>query len=54
MDTGLSRGVDESKGAILRIQPEANKAEALCANGTVTPLWDLTAHADVGRAAPCK
>ncbi len=53
MDTGLSRGVDNSKGAMLHIHQSANTAEVLCATGKQTLLWDTTSHAGTGRAI-CK
>lgn len=52
-DTGLSRNIDNSKGAILHIHPAARTAEAICADGKSTVLWDTATHADHGKAL-CK
>ena len=47
-DVGMSEGVGDSQGAILRIQSSA--AEAICPDGRVTRLWDAATRQDVGRA----
>jgi hypothetical protein len=55
IDTGMSEGVDDSGGAVLhitRVHGE-EKATALCADGTKSPLWDNHQKQDIGRAAPC-
>ena len=54
IDTGLSRGVDYSNGAVLHIQTAKGEASAICANGTVTPLWDKVQKPTIGRALPCR
>ena len=53
IDTGMSRGVGGSKGAILRI---VNNSEvtAVCPGGLSTLLWNPAEKLDAVRAAPCK
>jgi hypothetical protein len=57
MDTGMSRGVGDSAGAILQIVLDARgktvRTSALCANGKETALWDDVTRPDSGRADPC-
>jgi Calcineurin-like phosphoesterase len=48
IDVGMSEGVGDSEGAILRIQSGA--ADAVCPDGRVTRLWDAETHQDTGRA----
>jgi hypothetical protein len=52
IDTGMSRDVDDSKGALLSITLGAN-AVAICPDGTETPLWDRKSLPDASRAGPC-
>ena len=47
-DVGMSEGVGDSQGALLRIQ--AGAADAVCPDGRVTRLWDAETRQDVGRA----
>jgi hypothetical protein len=54
VDTGMSKGIDKSQGAILHIKGKHGKqAVALCADGTETPIWDAAAKPPIGKAAPC-
>ena len=54
IDTGMSRGVNDSDGAVLRITSKGGeKTVAICPDGTETPLWDAKLKQDVGRARPC-
>ena len=55
-DTGMSSGIDNSLGAVLKIaKRESERATAICFNGTATDLWSQTgALADMGRLAPCR
>ena len=55
IDTGMSEGVDDSGGAVLHItrRDGEEKAVAICADGTKSPLWDNHQKQDIGRAAPC-
>jgi len=52
IDTGMSRDVDDSKGALLRIT-RGIQATAICPDGTETPLWDAASAPDATRATPC-
>jgi hypothetical protein len=52
IDTGMSRDVDDSKGAFLRVS-RGKEAVAVCPDGTETPLWSEASKPDAGRAAPC-
>ena len=51
IDTGMSREVDDSLGAVLRISGGA--ATAICAGGQKTELWSAGAAQDTGRALAC-
>jgi hypothetical protein len=53
-DTGMSQGVEDSHGAVLRI-PAGNKREAIaiCYDGTATTIWDSGKHSDIGKIKPC-
>lgn len=48
IDVGMSEGVGDSAGAILRIFE--GKAAAICPGGKQTPLWDATANPDAAGA----
>jgi hypothetical protein len=52
IDTGMSEGVDYSRGAVLHITSE--DATAICPDGKRTLLWDVENHPESGRAAPCR
>jgi hypothetical protein len=52
IDTGMSEGVDESLGAVLRIT--ATSAEAVCATGVKTVLWNSKTPHGTGRAPVCR
>jgi hypothetical protein len=51
IDTGMSEGVDDSRGAVLHIT--SKDATAICPDGKRTRLWDATSDPNLGRAAPC-
>ncbi|HEX3880179.1 MAG TPA: metallophosphoesterase [Bryobacteraceae bacterium] len=51
IDVGMSQGVGDSHGSVLRITN--GKAEAICANGATTVLWMPSTAVDVGRAPIC-
>ncbi len=54
VDTGMSKGVGKSEGAILRIKGNnAQEAVAICADGTKTTIWDETNKPVIGQAAAC-
>lgn len=54
IDTGMSRDVDESQGAVLRLTVgKEAQATAICPDGKKTRLWDLASGQDVGRAGAC-
>jgi Calcineurin-like phosphoesterase len=52
IDTGMSEGVDNSKGAVLHITRD--HAVAICPDGKSTPLWNAKQNPDIGRAEPCR
>jgi len=47
-DVGMSEGINDSRGALLRIRGGA--ADAICPDGHVTRLWDAESRQDAGRA----
>ena len=51
IDVGMSEGIGNTQGAVLRI--EGGKAVAICADGIETLLWDAGANMETGRAAQC-
>jgi hypothetical protein len=54
IDAGMSEGVDDSGGAVLRIKfGGGEQAWAICPDGKRTILWDSETKQDLGRAAPC-
>lgn len=55
-DTGMSSGIDDSLGAVLRVAGhKKGKAEAVCFDGKVTKIWVQTGTlAEMGRSAPCR
>jgi hypothetical protein len=52
IDTGMSEGVNESLGAVLRIT--ATSAAAICPTGVQTGLWNVKTPQDLGRAPVCR
>jgi calcineurin-like phosphoesterase family protein len=52
IDTGMSEGVDNSRGAVLHIT--SKDATAICPDGKRTLLWDKDNQPGLGRAAPCR
>jgi hypothetical protein len=54
-DTGMSQGVGDSLGAVLRISGDKNNpsATAICFNQTATVIWDTKGNAALGRIPPC-
>jgi hypothetical protein len=54
VDTGMSKGVGKSQGAILHIKGNGGQeAIAICADGTKTTIWDTKGKPEIGKAAPC-
>jgi len=53
IDTGMSRGVNDSDGAALYLPHGGEQAIAICVDGTKTMIWSRTAAPDVGRAHAC-
>ena len=54
VDTGMSKGVNDSDGAVLHITPEPNeRAIAICADGTKTVIWDVRTAPALGVAKAC-
>lgn len=54
VDTGMSDGVKDSKGAVLRIRKrDVETAVAVCSDGNKTTLWDSDNRPDLGKADPC-
>jgi hypothetical protein len=55
VDTGMSEGVGDSAGAVLRITPPpAEAAIAICAGGSQTKIWDAKTSPAVGAAPVCR
>jgi hypothetical protein len=52
IDTGMSEGVDYSRGAVLNIT--SKNATAICPDGMHTVLWDPIHRQKIGHAAPCR
>jgi hypothetical protein len=52
IDTGMSEGVNDSRGAVLHIT--SKDATAICPDGKRTLLWDAKNEPNLGRAVPCK
>lgn len=54
VDTGMSKGIDKSKGGALRIRlKDGEEATAICPDGDKTTIWTLEWIAPSGRAARC-
>ena len=54
VDAGMSKGVDKSKGAMLRIKTtKFSEVVVICASGKKTKIWDDQSKPQVGKAAPC-
>jgi hypothetical protein len=54
VDTGMSKGVGKSEGAILRIKGNnGQEAIAICADGTKTTIWDERHKPAIFEAAAC-
>ena len=54
IDTGMSREVGDSAGALLHIRTAAKQAAAVCPDGRETPLWDARQDGRTAKAAPCR
>jgi hypothetical protein len=55
IDTGMSEGVDDSKGAVLHITlTGGGRGTAICRDGKKTLLWDSATKQDWARALPCE
>lgn len=54
IDTGMSREIGDSAGAILHIRPAAGQASAVCADGHETVIWNSREPQKTGKAAPCR
>jgi len=54
-DTGMSQGVGDSHGAVLRISGNKSKpsATAICFNQAATVIWDTKHKAALGKIPPC-
>jgi Calcineurin-like phosphoesterase len=52
IDVGMSRDIDDSTGAVLRVRN--GMAEAVCSDGTAKILWQSSKVVDAGRVAPCR
>jgi hypothetical protein len=53
IDTGMSRGIGDSQGAVLHIRTKASQASAICPNGKTMPIWDRKRASKSGYAEPC-
>lgn len=54
IDTGMSRDIGDSAGAILHIRPAQQTAAAVCADGRETQIWDAAQPHNTAAAKPCK
>jgi hypothetical protein len=54
IDTGMSRDIGDSAGALLHIRSAQKNAAAVCADGRETPIWDAAAPHHTAAARPCK
>src|SRR5579883_3494773 len=54
IDTGMSREIGDSAGALLHIRAGGRQAVAVCAGGQETPLWDAGQPGKTAKAAPCR
>jgi hypothetical protein len=54
IDTGMSREIDDSAGAILHIRSAKQNAAAVCADGRETVIWDAAHPQKTAGAPPCK
>jgi hypothetical protein len=54
IDTGMSREIDDSAGALLHINPAKQNAAAVCADGRETVIWDARQPGKTVAAKPCK
>ena len=51
IDVGMSREIDDSHGAVLKITNTS--AASICPDGKQTVIWRADDRAGYGRAAPC-
>jgi hypothetical protein len=54
IDTGMSREIGDSSGALLHIRSAQQEAAAVCPGGRETILWSAKQPAKSGKAAPCR
>ena len=54
IDTGMSRDIGDSAGALLHIRPAKQNAAAVCADGRETLIWDAGQPHRSAAAKPCK
>jgi hypothetical protein len=54
IDTGMSRQIDDSEGAILHIWQAAGKAVGVCPDGHQTPIWDTRQTNQSAAVPPCR
>ncbi len=54
IDTGMSREIGDSSGALLHIRQASHDAVAVCADGRETPIWDARRNERSAHAAPCR
>jgi hypothetical protein len=54
IDTGMSREINDSTGAILRVRAASHDAVAVCADGSETLIWDARQDGRSAKAAPCR
>jgi hypothetical protein len=53
IDTGMSRQIDDSEGAILHVRQAASYAVGVCADGSETPMWDARHGNQSAAMRPC-
>lgn len=52
-DTGMSQGIGDSQGAVLRISAGQEEAIAICYDGKATTIWHKGEKEKSGRIKPC-
>jgi Calcineurin-like phosphoesterase len=54
IDTGMSRDIGDSAGALLHIRTAKQNAAAVCADGRETAIWDSRQPKGTAKASPCQ
>jgi hypothetical protein len=54
IDTGMSRQIDDSEGAILHVRQAAGYAVGVCPDGHETPIWEARQSNQSAAMPPCR